>query len=133
MYQDVKDRLYHGHRKVANNTYLKLEPAYYEDEHITMTLHGNLVAMFHPEYLELYSAGRHSNTTKNRLNLALELAKMPIEWLYVANVEYPYWRKIYQHNWDWYYGNFYAFDATLGKLEPFTEGMRINYDGTVAV
>ena len=55
-YQNVKDKLYHGHRKVANNTYLELrhqsiatlEGGWTDEEFITMRLYGNVVAEFYP-------------------------------------------------------------------------------------
>jgi len=109
-YQSIKDRLYRGRRKIANNTYLTLE--YYEvapdAECIQMRLHGNLVAEFQPDYLLLFSAGWHTNTTKNRLNLALEL----------AGIGYGIW----QQNWTWYYR-----DPGI----PFKDGMKLNYSGEV--
>ena len=76
-YQDVKDRLYHGHRKVANNTYLQLTDmynrhGYIRSECVEMRLHGNLIARFNPDYMELFSAGYYTHTTKSRLNMALQ-------------------------------------------------------------
>lgn len=134
-YQDVKDRLYRGHRRIANNTYLMLdgnsnisvdirEPSDIRklSEHIDMELHGNLVARFYHNHLELYSAGWHTTTTKNRLNLALELAQVNR----LADDSYRVWnKKIYQVDYQWYYGNYHKGDTR------FTEGMCINYNGKV--
>ncbi len=122
-YQQVKDKLYHGHRKIANNTYLTLEPGnreedavtgYYEEVsgYIQMRLHGHVIAKFYPDRLELYSAGWHTRTTKNRLNLALELAGLR--------------SYIYQRNYHWYYHSHY-----YGVGIEFKEGIKINYGGTV--
>jgi len=112
-YQDVKNKLYRGHRKIVNNTYLELwEKPDYGDEWIDMRLHGNLVAEFRPNYLKLYSAGWHSVTTKSRLNLALKLAGI-------------YTKCIFQQDWVWYYGN-YNPNAT-----KFKDGMKISYKGLV--
>ena len=109
-YKDVEAKLYHGHRKVANNTYLTddrngMRP---EQESISMRLHGNLIARFYPDYLELYSAGRHTQTTKDRLNLALGIALIP--------------GRIFQRDWQWYYDR-------IGFLShvPFQEGMKCGY------
>ncbi len=120
-YQDVKNKLYHGHRKIANNTYITLgnegvrvdvrEPPSIKllSEHINMRLHGYLVARFYLEYLELHSAGWYITTTKNRLNLALDLAGIS--------------GKVYQRDWQWYY-------APLGCLDiEFENGMKIAYNG----
>lgn len=120
-YQDVKDRLYRGHRKIANNTWLLILDEYMPSERIVMSLHSNDIAVFYPNHLKLYSAGWYTTTTKDRLNLALDLAKTK----YVANVEYPYRRRIYQVDYQWYYGNYHKGDTR------FTEGMCIGYDGKV--
>ena len=109
-YQDVKDKLYHGHRKIANNTYLTLHDgnnSYPYPEAIKMRLHGNTVAIFNQEFMELYSAGWHTTTTKNRLNLALELANCP--------------QGVGQHNYTWY---------LYGKLQ-FYDGIKIDYTGKI--
>ncbi len=109
-YQDVKDRLYHGHRKIANNTRLVLARDVPErTECIVMTLHSNVVARFYPTCLKLYSAGHYTRTTKSRLNLALELAGVP--------------NFIRQKDYQWYYGNHNL------CIREFRDGMRINYDG----
>lgn len=112
-YQDVKDRLYHGHRKVANNTYLGIEIANYgnDREYVVMRLHGNVVAVFYPTYLELFSARWHTTTTKNRLNLALNLAGIP--------------GTVYQNHWEWFYSNDRYADGKVSIV--FTEGMKLNY------
>jgi len=107
-YQDVKDKLYHGHRKIANNTYLTL---YEDSKEITMRLYGNVVAIFNPKYIELYSAGWHTTTTKNRLNLALDLAGIQ---------GYSVW----QHDYQWYYGY-----LLTGEL--FKDGMKLSYSGNI--
>lgn len=121
-YQDVKDRLYRGHRKIANNTRLVLaRDVPKHTECIVMTLHGNVVARFYPTHIQLFSAGWHTTTTKNRLNLALDLAKTK----YVANVEYPYRRRIYQVDYQWYYGSYHKGDP------KFSDGMYIDYIGKV--
>ena len=119
-YQDVKDKLYYGHRKIANNTYLCLTPIIETDgstiEAILMTLHCNTVAAFYQDHLELYSTGWYTTTTKVRLNLALEL----------ANIKYGItYKHIYQEDYQWYYGNYH-------KTDPrFYDGMKIDYTGKV--
>lgn len=113
-YQDVKDKLYHGHRRIANNTYLVLArdvPAH--TECVVMTLHANVIARFYPDHLKLYSAGYYTRTTKNRLNLALKLAGI---------VGFG----VFQKDWDWYYSHWAS-----GHKIPFQDGMRINYEGTL--
>lgn len=95
-YQDVKDKLYHGHRKIANNTNLTFGNEFSNDRvthPICMRLHGNAVARFYPDHLELYSAGWHTTTTKSRLNLALELSGIQ--------------GRIYQQSYEWYYSQWY--------------------------
>ncbi len=108
-YQNIKDKLYHGQCKIANNTYMVLArdvPAH--TECIVMTLHSNVVARFYPDYLKLYSAGWHTVTTKSRLNLALELAGIR--------------GRVYQKDWQWYY-------TPLGCTSiKFEEGIKIAYD-----
>jgi len=116
-YQDVKDRLYHGHRKIANNTYLELrqldittvEEGWTKEEFVDMRLHGNLIARFYPTHLQLFSVGWYTNTTRRRLNLALEL----------ANIGYS----VYQVKHQWYYGSH--------RYIEFYDGIRIGYTGKV--
>lgn len=108
-YQEVKDRLHHGHRKVANNTHLTLNDDYPEDECVDMRLHRNLVARFYPGYLELFSAGWHTTTTKDRLNLALSLAGIR--------------GRVSQHKYQWYV------DTNLLNIVPFTDGIKLTYVG----
>ena len=107
-YQEIKDTLYRGHRKIANNTKLELCEGTHE-ECIDMRLHGNVVARFYPDYLELFSGGWYTPTTKNRLNLALDVAGV---------CGYSVW----QHNYHWYYGY-------LLSGEWFENGMRLDYQG----
>ena len=119
-YMVVRGMLRSGRRKIANNTYLT-------DEHnlcggrcnylcfrhsycIAMKLHCNTVAEFHPNYIVLSSAGWRTKTTKDRLNLALQIAGLTY--------------RIWQEDWEWYYGN-----NTMYIL--FNERMTIKYDGTV--
>lgn len=113
VYQEIKDKLYHGHRKIARNTKLQLVqvPSMEEDyvgegKWIKMTLHDNIIAKFYPNHLELFSCGWYTPTTKDRLNLALQLAGV------------PYY--IYQKDWEWFYG-------TYEVAVVFEEGMGINY------
>jgi len=124
-YQNVKDKLYHGHRKVANNTYLELrhqsiatlEGGWTDEEFITMRLYGNVVAEFYPDRLELYSAGHCTRNTKSRLNLALEL----------AGLSFPF--RIYQRDWTWYYQ---PPNKRTDKYEIlFGNGMKLSYNGEV--
>jgi len=120
-YQAMKDKLYKGHKKIANNTYLKLEykpsfnpnpnPNIQGEESIVMYLHGHNVATFTPQHLELRSCGWQTVTTKDRLNLALSMVKIH--------------GCIYQQAWTWYYARGYKFD----KVCPFREGMKISYEG----
>lgn len=124
-YQDVKDRLYHGHRVIANNTKLRLVPGHeYSTEQIEMRLHGNLIARFNPQYFELYSTGWYSPTTKDRLNLALKLAHIARQEDAVPGISW-YYRKIYQVDWQWYYGNYHKSDPR------FHDGMKVNYSGNI--
>ena len=116
-YKNVKNQLYRGHRKIANNTHLTLTDAYDQpgmirSECIEMRLHGNLVARFTPHYLQLFSSGWRTRATKDRLNLAL-------------NVTLVTGRVVYQSDWQWYYGNYQKGD------HMFEEGMKINYQGNV--
>lgn len=107
-YEEIKARLYHGHRKVANNTHLKL----WEDddtEGVDMYLYGNLVAEFRPDYLRLDSAGWYTHTTKDRLNMALQMGHCL--------------GHIYQEDWTWYHGK--CHHAGI----PFRDGMKFNYYG----
>ena len=112
-YQNIKDRLFHGHRKIANNTYL-LENQYGEKQ-IDMELYGNLIARFYPEYFQLYSANWYTTTTKNRLNLALDIAR-------ILN---PSQKRIYQKDGQWYYGNYHKYTT------KFYNRMKIDYSGKV--
>lgn len=110
MYQDVKALVPRGYKKVANNTDLVLDAVGVEGlEAIWMRLHGSVVAKFYPSYLTLYSARWFTNTTKNRLNLALEIAKVP--------------GSVVQEDWCWWY-------MKQGFRIAFVEGMRLGYDGT---
>ena len=132
-YQDVKDTLYRGHRKIANNTYLTLrqqhiatvEEGWTKEEFVEMRLHGNLVAKFYPDFLQLYSAGWYTNTTKSRLNLALAIA--------INNRLHTY-IMVYQTDYQWYYGrrnsNIDTMTVTTDVVK-FYDGMRINYSGEV--
>ena len=110
-YQNVKDKLCHGHRKIANNTYLLLGEEEGE-EYVVMKLHGYVIAIFYTKYLELCSAGWHTMTTKNRLNLALELAGI-------------HTKGIFQQDWQWHYGNYNP------NAINFREGIKISYTGEV--
>jgi len=115
-YQDVKDRLYHGHKRIANSTYLELLSketvgGVEFPEYIVMGLHNYIIARFYPDYLQLYSAGRYIPTTKDRLNLALSIAGIS---------GYSVW----QHRRTWYYGYLLS-----GK--EFYDGMKIDYTGRV--
>jgi len=76
-----------------------------------MGLHGNLVARFYPDHLKLYSAGWYTQTTKDRLNLALDIAGI-------------YGYSVWQHDYQWYYG------YLLTGVE-FYDGMKIDYTGEV--
>ena len=125
-YQDVKDRLYRGHRKIANNTYLELVEKNGGEELISMRLHGHTVAVFYQDHLELFSAGWHTVTTKNRLNLALLIGL----WSYTSNIilNPGYIPQIYQANYQWYYGITFPYQKTDPK---FYDGMKIGYDGRI--
>jgi len=113
-YQDVKDKLYRGHRKIANNTYLTLhkgDDSYPYPEAIKMKLHGNTVAIFTQEFLELFSAGWYTQTTKERLNLALDLAGID-------------GCGVWQHDCQWYF-------CYLLTGVKFCDGIKIDYAGEV--
>jgi len=111
-YQDVKNKLYRGHRRIANNTYLTLSDEETPVEYIDMRLHGNLIARFFPDQLNLYSAGWHTRTTKDRLNLALRLAGIV--------------GKVSQKDWTWF------LDIPCpSNSYGFHDGMGIDYAGEV--
>jgi hypothetical protein len=109
-YQTIKDRLYHGHRVVAPNTKLELQPNdllySYDKERIIMTLYGNKIAEYRPSHITLYSAGYPTDTTKRRLTLALLLAKVN--------------GYIYQRNNCWYF-------SRNEQDFPFEDGMMVSY------
>ena len=110
-YQDVKNRLYHGHRTIANNTRLVLARDVPEHtECVVMTLHSNVVARFYPDHIKLYSAGWYTTTTKSRLNLALDIAGV-------------HSKGIFQQDHQWYYGNYNPHDVRFG------DGMKVDYIG----
>ena len=119
-YEKVKSLLYHSygryHRKIANNTHLTLiENIYYPDhigigiEVVVMKLHGNTVAEFYPDKVCLFDGGWRANTTKNRLNLALNMAGI---------LAY-----VYQKDWEWYIHD----ESDI--MVKFTSGMMLSYDG----
>lgn len=117
-YEDAKALVPRGHKKIANNTKLQLIPEeLIEDvewnEYIVMLLHGHTVAEFHPDHIKLFSAGWFTPTTKDRLNLAL----------YLAGISYN--TRIWQKDWQWYYGNYQKGDP------KFYDGMKIGYNGKV--
>jgi hypothetical protein len=121
MYQDVKNILHRGHKKVANNTCLTLEEDRFMDtENIVMRLHGNIVAIFYLDHIQLYSAGWYTTTTKNRLNMALNLANITNSVRFGSPL-----RHIYQVGYQWYYGNYHKGDT------KFAGSMCINYEGKV--
>ena len=68
-------------------------------------LHGNHIATIGDTFLELYTCGYKTNTTKSRLNAILQEH---------ANGDY-----IFQKNYEW-------FINTNGRVIPFTEGMILN-------
>jgi len=96
---------------MANNTYLK-RGAF--ADLVGMSLHGNRIATFTKDYIKLSSAGWHTRTTKDRLNLALSMAK-------VKGI-------VYQHDWVWYICN--KNHLTYYDVVLF-DGIRINYEGEV--
>jgi len=109
-YEDVKVKL-HGRtmKKIANNTYLEYDSS---EDCIDMHLHGYYIAMFNKDYVELSSCGWDTSTTKRRLNMALDIAHIPLS--------------VYQHDYIWYIGN------TNPKLDkPFFDGIRLTYDGNI--
>ena len=123
MYKDVKTELYHGHRRIANNTYLRcIENG--DGECIQMSLHGNIVAVFRPDYFQLFHRGWATTTTKDRLNLAISLAQVNDNNLTRKGKLLKFY-KIYQVDYQWYYGNYHHYDRL------FMEGMKINYKGRV--
>lgn len=65
-------------------------------------LHNNHIATIGDTFIELYTCGYHTNTTKSRLNSILQEH---------GNGDY-----IFQKNYQW-------FINTNGKTIPFTEGM----------
>ena len=94
-----------GRKKVANNTYMHLMR---DSSCVGMFLHGHMVARFDIEGVELFSCGRHTRTTKDRLNFALNLAGIP--------------QTVYQRDWQWYV------TFTGGDL-VFYEGIKLLYGG----
>lgn len=121
-YQNIKDKLYHGHRKLANNTYLRsviIERTFQPDEEwIEMSIHGNIIAEFYPDHLRLYACGWYTNTTKSRLNLALKLAGIQ--------------GRIYQQDYEWYYSQWYYDKNDRSSSISFKDGMKISYTGEVS-
>lgn len=65
-------------------------------------LHGNHIATIGEGFIELYSCGYRTNTTKSRLNAILH--------------EHGNGDGIFQKNYDW-------FVETNGEIVPFSEGM----------
>lgn len=65
-------------------------------------LHGNHIATIGEDYIELYSCGYRTNTTKSRLNAILR--------------EHGNNDGIFQKNYEW-------FVETNGEIVPFSEGM----------
>ena len=110
-YEDVKAKLYHGHRVVANNTNLVQYVGNGVAPRIDMYLYNNKVAEFTPTSVKLFSAGWYTTTTRSRLNLALILAFIPAE--------------VYQRNHAWY---------VVGKdwESTFKDGMELGYDSRLA-
>ena len=115
-YKDIKAELFHGHRKIANNTHLRCTEDL-DGECIRMSLHGNEVAVFRPRYFQLFTKGWFTHTTLSRLNLALSLAGVS----YIKGQV----RKVYQVAWQWFYGNYKRTDT------KFYDGIRIGYTGRV--
>jgi hypothetical protein len=110
-YKDAKEELHGRQRKrVANNTWLE---RYFMDDGIHMYLHGNRIATFTKEYIRLSSARWWTKTTKNRLNLALDLAVVK--------------GTVYQHKYVWYIYNL----RRPRYHEQFFDGIKLNYDGEV--
>lgn len=111
-YEHIKELVAkRGKKKVANNTYLQQWYVKYGplSDYVVMNLHGNTVARFDIEGVELFSCGWCTPTTKDRLNFALQLAGIPLT--------------VYQKNWQWFIGKY-----TGGDL-PFYEGVKLLYGG----
>ena len=68
-------------------------------------LHGNHIATIGDTFLELYTCGYKTNTTKSRLNAILK--------------EHGNDARIFQSNFEW-------FVIDNGQKVPFTEGMVLN-------
>lgn len=109
-YEDVKAILEdRASKKIANNTHLHSHP-----DGIVMNLHGNGIATFAKGYIKLSSAGWRTNTTKDRLNTALVVARIPLK-----NV-------VYQHDWVWYFGWYNPKHDVV-----FYDGIMLDYQGNV--
>ena len=68
-------------------------------------LHGNHIATIGETFVELYTCGYHTNTTKSRLNAILK--------------EHGNGARVYQKDFEW-------FVSDNGNTVPFTEGMILN-------
>lgn len=68
-------------------------------------LHGNHIATIGETFVELYTCGYHTATTKSRLNAILN--------------EHGNGARIFQRNFEW-------FVKDSGNTVPFTEGMVLN-------
>lgn len=90
-----------GTRRLGNHTYLHPIPG-----GIAMKYHNTDVAIFRPDYVELNSGGWLTYTTKERLNWALNLAKIPAS--------------VWQSKSVWYCGR-----------SEFFNGITIRYNGKV--
>jgi len=121
-YEDVKAELYGREReKVANNTYLELGtyPNKNDGDFVNMYLHNNIVATFNKDHIRLFSSGWYTDTTKNRLNMALGMARVR-----------PYFR-VYQRNWIWHIG-WYSLARGHNPTDPvFFDGIKLNYQGDI--
>ena len=68
-------------------------------------LHGNHIATIGETFIELYTCGYYTNTTKSRLNAILS--------------EHGNGARVYQKDFEW-------FVSDSGNTVPFTEGMVLN-------
>lgn len=121
-YEDVEVMLKgRSRKKIANNTYLDCYDIVEEGDGalIKMSLHGNVIAYFTSSVVQLFSSGWRTNTTKNRLNMALDIAAISPKMC------------IYQRNWEWYLPCYNPEGHAPFCDIPFFDGIKLDYKGTI--
>jgi len=114
-YEDVKILLHGRNRKkFSNNTYLYTDEDWDGSEQIVMKLHEHPIAIFTKNYVALSACNWYTNTTKDRLNVALQIARTPL--------------CVFQKHFRWYIRNH---ERNTDYL--FFTGIKVNYDGTIRI